>query len=66
MSRVSKKEDMFYRMLSEQSQKLVEASDAALGVASYPVDERNAETIVGEQAAALGLRPAAGVAGAAR
>lgn len=42
--------------------KLVEASDLAVGVASYPVDERNAEAIVGEQAAALGLRPANGVA----
>lgn len=42
--------------------KLVEASDLAVGVASYPVDERNAEALVGEQAAALGLRPVQGVA----
>lgn len=42
--------------------KLVEASDQAVGVASYPVDERNAEALVGEQAALLGLRPAPGVA----
>lgn len=42
--------------------KLVEASDQAVGVASYPVDERNAEGIVGAQALALGLRPASGVA----
>lgn len=42
--------------------KLVEASDLAVGVASYPVDERNAEALIGEQALALGLRPAPGVA----
>lgn len=42
--------------------KLVETSDKAIGIASYPVDERNAESLVGEQAAGLGLRPAPGVA----
>jgi len=42
--------------------KLVEASDHAVGVVSYPVDERNAEALVGEQARVLGLRPVAGVA----
>ncbi|MDD5799693.1 MAG: DUF47 family protein [Coriobacteriales bacterium] len=37
MSRVSKKEDMFYRMLSEQSQKLVEASDVYVDIIqNYP------------------------------
>lgn len=42
--------------------KLVEASDHAVGIASYPVDERNAEALVGGQALALGLRTAPGVA----
>jgi len=42
--------------------KLVEVSDLSVGVASYPVDERNAEGAVGEQATALGLRPTSGVA----
>lgn len=42
--------------------KLVEASDTSVGAASYPVDERNAEATVGEQAAALGLRLVAGAA----
>lgn len=42
--------------------KLVEASGQAVGAASYPVDERNAEALVGEQAAALGLHPSPGVA----
>ncbi|MGQ0661034.1 DNA polymerase III subunit delta [Sphingosinicella sp.] len=42
--------------------KLVESSDRAIGIASYPVDERNAESLVGEQALALGLRPGPGVA----
>jgi DNA polymerase-3 subunit delta len=42
--------------------KLVEANELAVGIASYPVGERNAEALVGEQAAALGLRPAPGVA----
>lgn len=37
MSRVSKKEDMFYRMLAEQSQKLVEASDVYVDIIqNYP------------------------------
>lgn len=42
--------------------KLIEGNDLAVGVVSYPVDERNAEPLVGEQAASLGLRPASGVA----
>jgi DNA polymerase-3 subunit delta len=42
--------------------KLVEASQRAIGIASYPVDERNAEALVGDQALTLGLRPDPGVA----
>ena len=44
--------------------KMVEASERAVGVVSYPVDDRNAEALVGEQANTLGLRLAPG--GAAR
>lgn len=42
--------------------RLVDSSDRAIGVVSYPVDDRNAEALVGEQANVLGLRPVSGVA----
>jgi len=42
--------------------KLVESDARAAALASYPVDERNAEALVGEIAGALGLRLAPGVA----
>lgn len=42
--------------------KLAEGDARAVAIASYPLDERNAEAVVGELALALGLRVAPGVA----